>query len=236
MKMSPPLTLSSPSQAFTLVEMLAVMTIVIILLAFIVPPAASILKGNELTQGSQNVSNQLGLARQQALTQNHPVEVRFYQYADPNVSSESVGNTATWKYRAIQSFVISERGVPTPLGKVERLPTTVIIDSGPTLSSLIGSAVTSGSGNGTTTSGGTAGPVITTAPQTYSIPAAGTNYNAAAFRFYPDGSTNLSVGGVTAWFFTMHHFQYGDPLPTPPPNFVTVQIDSSNGNLREFRP
>ena len=222
--------------AFTLVEMLVVMGVIVALLALVVPATNTMLRGNDLTQSGQEVSNTLGVARQLALTQNHPFEVRLYQFADTSKSGEVINDASSWKYRALQVFSVSEAGVATPIDKVHRLANGAIIDSGMNLSTLIGNAVPS---SGTAVSG----PLLTNAPQTFSLPEIGTNYNSVAFRFFPDGSTNLPItttnssgAAVNAWFLTVHQLIYGDNPGTVPANFLTIQIDPSNGNIREFRP
>ena len=219
--------------AFTLIEMIAVMAIIVILATLVVPAAGTMLRGNDLTQAGQDLSGQLGAARQLALTQNRPVELRIYQYADPTYGSEPAAN---WKFRGVQTFSVSEAGNATPSGKVHALPKTVILDSGKRLSTLIGNALPPDSTK-------ISGPVIVTGPQTFSLPTVGKSYNYVAFRFLPDGSTNLplpttagSGSDVNNWFITAHQTQYGDNLGTAPDNFLTLQIDPFNGNVREFRP
>lgn len=214
------------SRAFTLVEMLVVMAIIVILISLVTPSLTGILKANSLTQGSQNIIGQLTLARQVALTQNHPVEVRFYQYADPNLSGEVAGDPSTGKFRALQTFTISDTGYATPTSKVEHFANTFMIDSGPTLSSILAQA----------TAGVTSGPVLTQSPQAYNIPGVDKYFNSVAFRFNPDGSTSLGPPPNGGWFITSHQIQYGDRMSKAPPNFATLQIDPSNGSLREFRP
>ena len=217
---------TAPSSAFTLVEMLVVMAIIVILITLVTPAVTSVLKANAITQGSQDLTGQLTLARQEALTQNHPVEVRLYQYADQNFAGENTGNASTWKYRALQAFSILDTGLAVPINNVQHFPNTFIIDSGPTLSSIIALAA----------AGTTGGPVLTNGPQNYSLPAVGKAFNVVAFRFNPDGSTNLGAAPNGGWFLTCHQIQYGDKQTKAPPNFATLQIDPSNGSLREFRP
>lgn len=240
------------SLAFTLVEMITVMAIITVLIALAVPATNSILRGNDLTTGAQNLSNLLSLARQQALTQNRPVEVRLYKFADPNVG-ETVADPGTWKYRAMQIFAISEASgaipigsdaLPSPAGtpaatppapialdKVQRFPPTFIIDSGKTLSSLIYGAQTQ--------SGVGPGAILNTKP-TRALPVVEKQYHSVSFRFYPDGSTSLGTAPATSdvgsWFITAHQLVSGDNPAVAPANFATLQIDPSNGNIREFRP
>ena len=166
-------------QAFTLIEMIAVMAIAVILITLLVPATTQILGGSDLTQTNQLLTNQLALARQQALTQNHPVEVRFYQFADTG-AGESVTSPSTWKYRAVQSFVISEAGTATPLGKLSRFPNTIIIDKGATLSTLLGNAQASASSSG----------AITAPARTSSPPGACSAFSAACLSPLPAPATS----------------------------------------------
>jgi hypothetical protein len=100
---------------------------------------------------------------------------------------------------------------------------SIIIDSGNTLSSLIGNAAT-GNSVPTKSAGSDLG---------YPIPDAGTSYTAYRFRFLPDGTTNLPS---QQWFLTVHDVLKGDKLTTPPPNFVTLQIQPNNGKVLFYHP
>lgn len=124
-------------RAFSLVEMLVVIVIVAMLSVLMAPAVNSIMRGTALTSGADKVVAVFSLARQKALTKNHAVEVRFYQYADSGTPGETTA--ASGKYRAIQVFDIDDNGKATPLGKCESMPTSIIMDSGATLSTLIGS-------------------------------------------------------------------------------------------------
>ena len=209
---------------FTLIELLAVMVIILILLALVVPATSTIFKGTQLTQASDLLTSQLTLARQEALTRNQTVEVRLYRYAP-------LGTTSY--YCAIQCFALSDSNTYVPLEKVELLPTGIALDAGSasaatTLSSILSSATSS-------TSVPALVPGSTLKVQLPQLPQPGTQYNAATFQFYRDGSTNLlSTGGP--WFLTLHNFNDGDALTTAPHNFCTVQIDPTNGTLHTFRP
>lgn len=216
--------LSLTTDAFTLVELLTVLGIIVIVAAFAMPAMNTVLKGSQLTQGAQMVSDQLSLARQTALSTNRSVEVRYYQYGDPQTPGEQAGNPASGKYRALQLFQVQDTGAVTPLGKLQSLPPSIIMDSGTTLSTLLGPSQAKT-------------PVSWTAtdPQT-SLPRVGTNYNCCYVRFLPNGSTNLPPNTGNPWFLTLHDMTYGDHLSSPPPNFFTIQLDPTNGHIKTFRP
>src|SRR5947209_2150985 len=93
-------------RAFSLMELVVVISIIAIISVFVAPQAAQILKGSTLTQGSTILTDQIRLAREIAVTKNRKVEVRFYQYADPEMPGESSSDSTTWQYRALQVFEI----------------------------------------------------------------------------------------------------------------------------------
>ena len=82
---------SLKSRAFSLVELLVVIAVIAIVAGYAVPAVTTMLKGSQLTQGSQMVVDQIALARQTALSRNRSVEVRFYKYADPETPGEELG-------------------------------------------------------------------------------------------------------------------------------------------------
>lgn len=209
--------------AFTLIELLLVMVVISILMSIAAPAVSSMMRGSKLTQSGQLVSDQFGYARQTALSKGRPVEVRFYRFVDLDAQENPPG-----KYRALQLFEVLEDGTYVPLTRVFTFAgSSIIMDSGSTLSTLIGNA--SGTSTPPTRSTGSA--------LKYEIPRVGLNYEAAAFRFQPDGSTNLTrQSASTQWCVTLHDVSKGDNLTTPPPNFVTLQIKSLNGKVKIWRP
>lgn len=211
--------MKTPSRwAFTLLELMLVIAMIGVLFTLLAPAVNTLMRGSRLTQASDKVVAVLSLARQTALTTNHSVEVRFYQYGDPEVPGETVDHPATGKYRAIQTVETKEDGTEIK-GRIEKLPLAIIIDSGSTLSPLLGDTL--------------AKTWSDTPPP---IPVVGSNYLCRAFQFLADGSTNLPSAGGALWFFTLHNLVDGDGRTTPPPNYATLKIDPVNGLLKVYRP
>ncbi len=203
--------------AFSLIELVAVISIIIIIAAFAVPAANTILRGSQLTQAAQLISGQLSLARQQALTRNRSIEVRFFQYADGEQPGEKPEDPASGKFRAIQMFEVLENGVPIPLSKLERLPVSIVFND-EDLSTLIKDKTPEDP-----------------RPSDPELPrGVDRNYKYVSFRFRPDGSTDLNP--IKQWYITLHSLTDEVSGSEPPPNFFTVQIDPVSGSTRNYRP
>jgi uncharacterized protein (TIGR02596 family) len=194
--------------AFTLLELLLVMAIMVLIMSLVVPAVTSILKGNQITQGTQTVLDQLAMAKQFAVSKNRVVEVRFYQFVDP-----SAGGSAS-RFRAVQNYELQDDGSAVALDKMQKLPNGVILDSNATLSTLLAAPK-----NGTGTLPGIAG-----------------TYKVCTVRLRPDGSTDLGSSAQKNWFATLHDDNKGDNLGSLPSNFAVIQIDPWTAQARVFRP
>jgi len=199
--------------AFTLIELLVVLAIIILLIGLVLPATTSIMKGSDITRATETVSNEISLARLQAIGKNRQVEVRFYEYAEPNMPAESSGNTATWHWHALQAFELDPGGVAYPLGKLQELPGSAVIDGNSTLSSIL---------------------TLTPQNSASTIPPVGANYLYTSFYFYTDGSTSLTPG--LQWFLTIRNINTPSSGSTPPANFATIQVNPLNGTTEVFRP
>ena len=206
-------------RAFTIIELLVVVAIMLTLAALSLPALHSLLPASQLAQASQMLENGIGLARQTALARNALVEVRLYRVADPEMAGETAGNPATGKYRAFQAFVYNDAGTATPLTKPQYFPKLIVADANATLSPLLAAAQ--------------AKAWSASDPQP-PLPRVGTSYTACVFAFQPDGSTNLAVGQT--WFVTVHPLEGGDNLGALPKNFTLLQVDPVNGHVQEYRP
>jgi uncharacterized protein (TIGR02596 family) len=201
---------------FTLIELLVVVAIISLMVV-------SVVRGAQLTQSGQLIETQLQVARQEALSQNRTVEVRFYKLPVSGTSA----------FTAIQPFIISSSGSVTPADKPRYLVGNMIMDSGNGQTQDNGSTLS-------TLLNQNQGTALSTLPQPnpfvspQSISSTGTNYTGVAFRFNPDGSTDLPVSN--SWFVTIHAGTDGDNLATAPKNYYTIAIDPYNGHINDFHP
>lgn len=206
----------SPRRAFTLLELLCVVAVMGLLIGVAIPAFVQINQAGALTNSSAQVMDHLALARQQALTRNCTVEVRFYELPNPNFPNDSSHNI----YRAMQSFLITETST-TAIEQPCYLSTGVQMASSASLSSLLdASRLNVDVLQGTGASAGV------------SLPGVGTTYKYRAFRFKADGSTSLT----SPFWMTFYLVNSAVSDSILPPNWVSLQIDTVTGRVQVFRP
>lgn len=244
--------------AFSLVELIVVAAVIAIIIGFAVPAATNLIKGSQLTQGSQTFADLFSFARQSALSRSRPVEMRFYRYADLDTPGETVEEKTSWQFHGYQLFEILENGAALPINKMQRLPKMVVMSST--------SPASSGGGASTTAKYSTLlntdfrgdykdATKDLTAPE---IPVSfaggngaaglsvGRNYEYTSFRYLQDGSTDLppstKVGGTgqgtatdDSWYITLVNLN-DEGKDINKINFYTVQVDSVSGATKSYRP
>ena len=225
--------------AFSLVELLVVVAVIAIVIGFAVPAANSLLRGSQLTQGSQQLGDQLAFARQSALSRNRSIEVRFYRYGDLDTPGENTTDKKTWHFRAFQLFEIMENGAALPINKMVRLPKMVSMDNdkySTLLRITLRGAYKDATKDLTT-------PEI---PVSYNNVSVGRNYEYTSFRYLQDGSTDLppstkaTTGGAGAatddsWYVTLIGIN-DETKDINTVNYYTMQIDPVSGATKSYRP
>ena len=198
-------------RAFTLIEILVVITVLAILITAATPAVTGMMKSTRLTSAGDLILNNLVEAQLTAITESTDVEVRLYELPD----FASVDQTLLM--RGLQVFALrpdlndsneASFQAATPL---LRLDHGMVVSMDRKLSSLMGLKLKEDSGSG--------------AQQ-------GRRY--VAFHIHSDGSTNLPPG--EPWFLTLLDQDSANALKQPPANYFTIQIDPINGKLRTFRP
>lgn len=212
-------------RAFSLIEMMIILGLVGLLLAFAAPNLFSLLGSSSLSGEGTLIENQLTLAQQMAVSKSADVEVRFFNLVD-----ESAAQTEE-AFRAFQLFQFNNEGDMIPVSQFFRIRAPVAIHE--ELSTIL-------SGREGTENDKRFG---------FSSPRTGT-YNAPAgaggalvptpyvsFRFRPDGSTDLPyrAEGDDTWYLTLVQGE-GANQNSKPDNYVCLQINPYNGQISQFRP
>lgn len=214
-------TRRSPSRAFSLVELIVVVSIILILIVLITPSVVPLLRASNVNQSAAMLVDELNLARQIALTQNRDVEVRFYQ-----VASKSDPNDV--QFRAFRSFLPNPQNpaAAQALSAVRYLPEPAIISADAQYSTLLDYG-----GTGGQRAGLMKGQEIlpgNTNPSSYT-----------SFLFRSTGGTNLTPVDPPdgKWFLTLYLENAPKNSATGiPDNYFTALVEPVTGRVRTFRP
>lgn len=207
------------SAAFSLVELMVVVAIVIILMALIVPNMGGIGSARQLTGEAALLQSNLLAARRLALTRNTPVELRIYR-TDSQQTPE-----LTDSYVAYQTLIKSRDDVASsneifkPEGRIHRFPGRVVITDNASFTTLAKTDRQQSPDSNASAAGNSAAADLPF----------------FAVRFFPDGSAQLGRTTSEPWSITLQSWTPGASSELPP-NFVTLVVDPFNGQVTKFQP
>lgn len=207
---------------FSLIEMLIVLTVLGVLFAVAAPNLFTLMQASSLTSEGSLVRNKLTQAQQMALSRNSDVEVRFFKMAD-----ESAGELEE-RFRGFQFFQYDSEGKLAPVSRFFRIrPPVVISEGNSTLLNVGANMDKEGKEYGFLSPTSAEGEV----PVGDSIK----KVKYVAFRFRPDGSTDLPgrAGGGDTWYLTLTQ---GEGVENLEGNYFVVQLDPFNGRVGVYRP
>lgn len=197
---------SKNHSAFSLIELLLVIAILALLVTATVPALSSILTGSNLNRGGQLVADQITLARQEAVTKNREMQVRFFTLN--SVTSAGPSGIQLWR-------IDEGTNGPTtnPITRMMRLPEGTVINPNASVSPLL--SPSTGNISGTTNV-----PSYGTVPYT-------------GFRIRANGMMDLAIGKNN--FITVQKAEPA-PTGATPDNYYTLQVDLITGKVISYRP
>lgn len=211
------------SKAFTLIELLIVISIMAILLTLAALAAGDMINSIRMRDAIETVRSQFESARQTASTQNTAVLIRIYREPDEfgNLQWSAIEfgtadldldpDSPDFQNPEAPNFEIPIKS----LGPIQRLPESHVFHPSTTYSTLL-------SGTAPLQSGTFRG--VDNVDRPY-----------ISFVFLPDGRTNLPT--TTNWTLTIVKAQ--DLLVSPtalPSNYTTLELAPTTSRLRTYRP
>lgn len=208
------------TSAFTLVELLTVMAIIVALASATVPAMRGLLDGVNVMGAADVAEAELVLARQTAVSRNLPTEVRFYKLND--------GTGDAWR---IMGVVIpasaSGQAADEWVTNGKQLPGNIIMEASNDYSTVLEKASPYVEGEPSQ-----AGPWSAKEAATAPSLVRGKDY--IGFRFNADGSTNLPTG--QPWCLTLKNPNSKAETGRPAANFVAIVLDSLTGRALTYQP
>ncbi len=208
-------------RGFTLIEMMVVVAMIALIVAAVAPMVFGTLISTRLSSAGETLAGQLSLAHQIAVSRNMTVEVRFYQYEDP----ESPGSKPA--VRALAIMQASETGTASQIGK--QLTDTYYLPSGIAIGQTLAMSPILASNN------------VRSEPDREKIIKRSPNARYKSFQIRGDGSTNLEQLMLNQYrpnqsYITLAEDRVLNDEQTVPKNFYAVQIDPATGRTTSYRP
>ncbi len=213
--------------AFSLIELMVVLGVVGLLLAFAAPNLLSLISATSLSGEGQVLRNQLTYAQQIAISKSADVEVRFFKMPDfANARTDEA-------FRGFQLYQYNVNGELAPISTFFRIRTPVAIHE--RLSTLLDPGASGASARERRFGFSAPTQGMAEAPAGQGGRMQSTQY--VAFRFRPDGSTDLPfrTASQDTWYITLVQGE-GATQSASPANYLCLQVNPYNGQVSEFRP
>ncbi|WP_170156794.1 Verru_Chthon cassette protein D [Roseimicrobium gellanilyticum] len=232
----------SRAGAFTLIELLIVITVIAILIAVAAPTILGSVGASRLTSGGETLVGLFSEAQSRANSNNRPVEVRLYRV--PSEEDALNGASAEGFYRGVvfteyyQTGELDPRAATQkaytqlmrPLAVVRKamhlLPGGTAISEDVQMSTLIGNRPDSLDGDGQTVDA-----VLRVGDKYIPFTPPASKYR--SFVFYPEGT---DLDEAAKWYLTVTSTENAEKAPTEVRNFYTIQVDALTGRLSSYRP
>lgn len=198
------------SAAFTLIEMLIVITIISILFVVATPYTMGTMRSQRLTSAGDALLAKVSLAQQTAVSESRPIELRFYYYTHDGVSG-------AYACQLMKYNPVTNKSTPEEPATYFGEESVVMIDGA--LSPIF-------SGTLQSTDAGNA--------DVEPFKSKGATFK--RILFYPNGSTNISVPLRSAYVTLVGVEGNSIDPASPPPNFYTIQVDPITGRAKPYRP
>ena len=205
-------SVQTKNQGFTLIEVLVVLMIIAVITAFTIPAMGPALKGSKLRQAADEVEALLAGSHQLSITENTPVEIRFFKYEDP----ESPGSAKMFRsYQSAQVITNPQdhKQDRYDLGEVKMLPAAFVIAE-KSYSSLVESEFLR--------------------RDEMEIPRS-KSAEYVAFEFRPNGSTNLATVDEKHWTLTIMRETDIESTLDVSTEFITLTLNPFNGRIRRLQ-
>ena len=203
---SPPLLRRGAAAGYTLVEMLAVVSIILALFAVASSGFKKTWESQELRASALQLSNDLVLASQTAVKLGKPVQVRFYKYNALDVATEKP------QFHAYQLLVRDPlTNLTVPLHELQRFESTTLMSAFARFSTIAAHPVKSQKHD----------PMISEG-----------SYEYVAVEFRPNGRTNLDPSAPDPWTITLIPVTWADRVGETPKDFQTLSIEPGTGAVR----
>jgi type II secretory pathway pseudopilin PulG len=241
--------------AFTLLELLAVIAIMIVLTALLAPAFTNLKSAGDVTSAAYTIKGVLEQARTYAMASNTYVWVGFYEEATTATTPTNAAPPYPGKGRVLLATVASKdgtaSGLPTQIGKLVKIENIHMVDIGAPASPTPVPTPEASSLNArsafpyTSPSASLAYQNRISSDDTHSpdnralFPFSAQGYTFyKIIRFSPRGEPRIDVNGSYALRNTAEiglRPTHGDVVDTNNPNVVAIQFTGVGGNVKIYR-